>query len=123
MPVREAARRAVELDDALAEAHAALGFALLGHETQWDTALVHQQRALELNPNYATARVWYAGQLAMEGRLDEADAAPASERELRAVVSGWINDYRQRAEELRHGLLATRHQACLGRQHLQLMRG
>ncbi len=71
---RDAARRAVELDDTLAEAHAALGFALLAHKTQWDTARVHYLRALELNPNYATARVWYAGQLAMEGRFDEADA-------------------------------------------------
>ncbi|MFL6210167.1 MAG: protein kinase domain-containing protein [Pyrinomonadaceae bacterium] len=79
---RDAARRAVELDDTLAEAHAALGFALLAHKTQWDAAIVHHRRALELNPHYATARVWYAGQLAMEGRFDEADAEMARACEL-----------------------------------------
>ena len=71
---REAARRAVALDDTLAEGHAALSFALLTDKAQWTDAIAHQRRALELNPHYATARVWYAGQLAMEGRFDEADA-------------------------------------------------
>jgi serine/threonine protein kinase/tetratricopeptide (TPR) repeat protein len=71
---REAAHRAVELDDTLAEGHTALGFALLAHPTQWETAKAHHLRAIELNPNYATAYVWLAGQLAMEGRFDEADA-------------------------------------------------
>jgi serine/threonine protein kinase/tetratricopeptide (TPR) repeat protein len=70
---RDAAERAVELDDTLAEAHTALGFALLAHETQWDVAKAHHLRAIELNPHYATAYVWYGGQLAMEGRFDEAD--------------------------------------------------
>ncbi|HEX8650483.1 MAG TPA: protein kinase [Pyrinomonadaceae bacterium] len=71
---REAARRAVELDDTLAEAYTALGFALLGHASQWETAGVHFRRAIELNPNYPMAHVWYGCQLAMEGRFREADA-------------------------------------------------
>ncbi|HEY0380430.1 MAG TPA: protein kinase [Pyrinomonadaceae bacterium] len=70
---RDAARRAVELDDTLAEAHTALGFALLAHPTQWEEAKLHHLRAIELNPNYPTAYVWYAGQLAMEGRFTESD--------------------------------------------------
>jgi serine/threonine protein kinase/tetratricopeptide (TPR) repeat protein len=70
---REAANKAVELDDTLAEGHTALGFALLAHPTQWDVAKTHHLRAIELNPNYSTAYVWLAGQLAMEGRFDEAD--------------------------------------------------
>ncbi|HYG81024.1 MAG TPA: protein kinase [Pyrinomonadaceae bacterium] len=70
---RDAARRAVELDDTLAEAHTALGFALLAHPTQWEEAKIHHLRAIELNPNYPTAYVWYAGQLAMEGRFTESD--------------------------------------------------
>ena len=72
---RAAARRAVELDDTLAEAHTALGFALLAHKTQWEAAERHYRRALELNPNYATAYVWHAGQLAMEAHFAEADRA------------------------------------------------
>jgi TolB-like protein/Tfp pilus assembly protein PilF/tRNA A-37 threonylcarbamoyl transferase component Bud32 len=71
---REAARRAVELDDTLAEAHTALGLALLAHKTQWTKTKAHLLRAVELNPSYAIARVWLGGQYAMEGRFDEADA-------------------------------------------------
>ena len=70
---RRAAGRAVELDDHLAEAHTALGFALLIHEAKWEEAERHHRRALELNPNYPLARVWYADHLTMEGRFDEAD--------------------------------------------------
>jgi serine/threonine protein kinase/Flp pilus assembly protein TadD len=71
---RDAARRAVELDGTLAEAYTALGFALLGHVTQWETAGVYFRRAIELNPNYPMAHVWYGCQLTMEGRFREADA-------------------------------------------------
>ncbi|MGB7924210.1 MAG: protein kinase [Pyrinomonadaceae bacterium] len=79
---RAAARRALELDDQLAEAHTALGFALLIDEAQWKVAEDHHKRALELNPNYATARAWYADHLATEGRFDEADAEARRAREL-----------------------------------------
>jgi TolB-like protein/Flp pilus assembly protein TadD/tRNA A-37 threonylcarbamoyl transferase component Bud32 len=68
---RQAARRAVELDDTLAEAHTAHGLALLTDESQWEVAGARFRRALELNPNYATAHVHYACQLAMEGRFDD----------------------------------------------------
>jgi serine/threonine-protein kinase len=71
---RRAAGRAVELDDRLAEAHTALGFALLIREAKWREAERQHRRALELNPNYPLARVWYADQLTMEGRFEEADA-------------------------------------------------
>jgi tetratricopeptide (TPR) repeat protein len=55
----EAARRALELDPDLAEAHNALACATLLYE--WDYALAEQEfrRALELNPNYPQARAWY----------------------------------------------------------------
>jgi eukaryotic-like serine/threonine-protein kinase len=79
---RAAAGRAVELDDQLAEAHTALGFILLIHEAQWQVAELHHRRALELNPNYATARAWYADHLATEGRFEEADAQSRRAREL-----------------------------------------
>jgi DNA-binding SARP family transcriptional activator len=59
---REAARRAVELDEGSAEAHAALARSLES-ERRWDAAGRAFRRALELNPNYATARHWYANHL------------------------------------------------------------
>lgn len=74
---RTAAGRAIELDDHLAEGHTALGFALVIHEAKWDEGERHHRRALELKPNYPLARVWYADQLAAEGRFREADEESA----------------------------------------------
>ncbi len=69
---REMAEKALELDDKLAPAHAVLGG--ITHEYGWDwrTAERHFLRAIELNPNYATAHQWYAELLASTVRLDEA---------------------------------------------------
>ena len=69
---KEAATKAVELDNTLAEGYSALGFAVLTHDFDWANGEAHLRRALELNPNYATARLWYSLQLVMEGRFDEA---------------------------------------------------
>ncbi|MEJ7617997.1 MAG: tetratricopeptide repeat protein [Pyrinomonadaceae bacterium] len=79
---REAAHRAVDLDETLAEAHTAFGLALITHETQWEMAEVSFRRALELNQSYAPAHIWYACQLAMEGRFEEALGAARRAREL-----------------------------------------
>jgi serine/threonine protein kinase/tetratricopeptide (TPR) repeat protein len=68
----EAARKSVALDPALAEGHAALGFATLTHDLDWTQAERHLRRAVELNPNYVTGRLWLSFFLGMEGRFDEA---------------------------------------------------
>jgi len=68
----EAAATAVELDPTSAEAHGALGQAKLSRDFAWDSAERTLFKAIELNPNYAPARTWYAFQLAMEGRFTEA---------------------------------------------------
>jgi TolB-like protein/DNA-binding winged helix-turn-helix (wHTH) protein/Flp pilus assembly protein TadD len=69
-----AARRALELDDSLGEAHASLAFCLDGFN--WDFAAADKefQRAVELSPNYATAHHWYAWHLSLLGRNREAIA-------------------------------------------------
>jgi Tfp pilus assembly protein PilF len=68
----EAARKAVELDDSLSEAHAARGFALANLK-RWSEAEPEFRRAIELNPNNAAARYFYAfGYLAPQNRIDEA---------------------------------------------------
>ncbi len=54
-----AAREALEHDDHLAEAHATLAFIATVTEWNWSEGERHFQRAIELNPNYATARQWY----------------------------------------------------------------
>lgn len=66
-----AARRALEADDTLAEAHTSLGFVRFGYEWDWPGAEREYRRALELDPNYATAHHWHAILLMVLGRADE----------------------------------------------------
>jgi len=69
---RAAALRAVELNDKLPEAHTALGLVVQNYDWDWQTAEREFKRAIELNPNYATAHHWYAEHLGYRGRFDEA---------------------------------------------------
>src|SRR5262249_39778055 len=69
---RDAARRAIELDGNLAEAHTALALIVQNYDWDWQTAEKEFRRAIELNPNYATAHHWYAEHLTWLGRFDEA---------------------------------------------------
>src|SRR5690349_5729817 len=69
---KQAASKAVELDSTSAEAYTALGFAIVCHDFDWAVAEAQHRRAIEINPNYATAHHWYGFHLLMEGRFDEA---------------------------------------------------
>jgi serine/threonine-protein kinase len=70
-----AARKALEFDDTLPEAHTALGNMLFYFERNIPESDREYQRAIELNPNYATAHQWYGGgNLAATGRFDQAIA-------------------------------------------------
>jgi tetratricopeptide (TPR) repeat protein len=71
---REAAQKALEIDANLAEAHASLGFIKTEFDWDWPGAEKEFQRAIELNPNYATAYRWHALELEATGRLEEAIA-------------------------------------------------
>ena len=79
---KEAALKAVELDDTLAEAHTSL--AAIAADDDWDFAAGEKEylRAIALNPNYATARQWYAELLAYTGRFDEALSQIQKAKEL-----------------------------------------
>jgi len=67
------AATAVMIDDASAEAHTSLAHAKATQEWDWAGAEREFQRAIALNPRYATAHHWYAAScLAPLGRLDEA---------------------------------------------------
>lgn len=68
----EAARRAIELDPSLADAHASLGFVKLNWEWDWEAALSEFQKAIALNPSHETAHRWLSAFLAGIGRDEEA---------------------------------------------------
>jgi len=68
---KAAASKALELDESLAEAHTALA-ALENYEWNWLDAEKGYLRAIQLNPNYATAHQWYGGLLSTLGRHQQA---------------------------------------------------
>jgi eukaryotic-like serine/threonine-protein kinase len=69
---KAAAEKAIELDAELAEGYTSLGFVKLAYDWDWPAAEKDFRRALELNPNYATAHQWYASYLLQMGRYDDA---------------------------------------------------
>ena len=66
-----AATRALQIDDSLAEAHASL--ADMKYQYEWDWAGAEQEfrKAIALNPNYATAHQWYSNYLTAASRFEE----------------------------------------------------
>lgn len=71
---REAAKRALELDNGLAEAHTTMGFINFYYDWNGAEATKEFQRSLANNPNYATAHSWFGVSLAAKGNYAEADA-------------------------------------------------
>jgi tetratricopeptide (TPR) repeat protein len=70
---KEAALKALAIDETLAEAHTSLGFVNTMHDWDWKGAEREFKRAIEINPGYALAHHWYALFLAFAGgRFDEA---------------------------------------------------
>jgi serine/threonine-protein kinase len=63
---------ALKYDDSLAEAHTSLASIKAVTDWDWQGAENEYRRAIELNPNYPTAHHWYAAQLLLQGRLDQA---------------------------------------------------
>ncbi len=94
---KEAAEKALALDERLAEAHAALAFIHFQWEWNWLDAEREFLRAIELKPNYGPAHQWYSSLLAVVGRTDEALAEAKRAQELEPfsliVTShlGWVN--------------------------------
>jgi serine/threonine-protein kinase len=68
---KEAAEKALEIDANLAEAHNSRAFVAENYEWLWSVAEREYKRAIELNPNYATAHQWYGEYLATIGRFEE----------------------------------------------------
>jgi TolB-like protein/Tfp pilus assembly protein PilF len=59
-PAKSEARAAVVIDESCAEAHTALGWTLFTYDWNWPEAKRELDRAVRLNPGYATARQWFS---------------------------------------------------------------
>src|SRR5229473_2735374 len=90
---RAAVKRALELDDGLAEAHTALALIVQNHDWDWQTSEKEYRRAIELDPNYATAHQWYAEHLMWRGRFDEASRESERAQQLDPLSLIIATDY------------------------------
>ena len=86
---RDAATKAVAIDDTIAEAHVALARVKANYDWDWLGAEAEFKRAIELNPNYSTAHYFYAlNYLVPMEKLDEAAAELRRARDLEPF--SWI---------------------------------
>jgi TolB-like protein/DNA-binding winged helix-turn-helix (wHTH) protein/Tfp pilus assembly protein PilF len=90
---RAAARRALEIDEQLPEAHTALAIIAQNYDWDWETAEKEYQRAIQLDPNYATGHHWYAECLALQGRFGEAFPEIENARQLDPLSLIIATDY------------------------------
>jgi TolB-like protein/Flp pilus assembly protein TadD/predicted Ser/Thr protein kinase len=79
---KAAALKALELDDTLAEAHTTVADEKAGYERDFSSAERDFKRAIDLNPRYTTAHLWYAELLTSMGRHTEALAEVQRAQEI-----------------------------------------
>lgn len=84
---------ALKYDDTLAEAHTSLASIKAVTDWDWQGAENEYRRAIELNPNYPTAHHWYAAQLLVQGRLDQALDEIRKAQQLDPLSLGINKDY------------------------------
>lgn len=107
---KEYARKALALDESLAEAHTSLAWSMFIYDWDWEGAAQEFRRAIELDPRYATAHQWHAFSLASRGRLDEAllEGHVAQELDPGSVsirrTLGWLYYYARRYPQARYHL-------------------
>jgi TolB-like protein len=111
---KAAATKALELDETSAEAHTSLAVIKSEYEWDWLGAEREFKRAIELNPNYATAHHWYSDYLGEMGRHEEAIAEIKRAQQLDPLsliintVAGvrfhWARRYDEAVEQLRKTL-------------------
>jgi serine/threonine-protein kinase len=104
------ARKALELDDTVAEAHASLAWVQFIYDWDWKGAERSFRRAIDLNPRYATAHQWYAFLLASQGKCEEGlvEAHTALELDPSSVsmrrTLGWLYYYARRYDQAKDQL-------------------
>jgi TolB-like protein len=89
---KEYIRRALEIDDKLAEAHASLGYQYM-LDYNWTESERELRRAIELDPKYPQSYAWNGARLMMIGRYDEALAEIQRGLDLDPMSNG-INFYK-----------------------------
>jgi TolB-like protein/DNA-binding winged helix-turn-helix (wHTH) protein/Tfp pilus assembly protein PilF len=109
---REAAQKALSLDDSLPEAHLAIAEIEFYQDWNFSGAEKEFRRTLELNPNYSTGHQWYGEFLSVLGRPDEAinelEAALALDP-LAAVVHHQAGQTFQQARQYDRAIQEYRH--------------
>jgi len=107
---KEYARRALALDDTLAEAHASLAWSLFIYDWDWAGAEQEFRRAIDLDPRYATAHQWYAFLLASRAAFGDAlvEAHTAIELDPGSISArrslAWNYYYARRYDQARYHL-------------------
>jgi len=93
-PKAEAAsKKALSIDESLAEAHTSLAFVTYRYHLNWVEAEQHFKKAIALNPNYATAHQWYGSYLAALGRSKESIVEAKTAHELEPFSLTIYSDY------------------------------
>lgn len=86
-----AARKAIELDDSLSEAHRALAFSLINGDWDFINGEKEFRRAIELNPSDSVAHLWYANALAVRAdyrnSLEQIDRAQELDPSSHAILA------------------------------------
>jgi len=131
---RDMARKALELDDSLAEAHTSLAWVSFIYDWDWAAASTEFTRAIRLNPGYSVARQWHSWFLVAMGHTAESltegrraiELDPASVAIRRSM--GWLyyytRDNEASLEHLRRALemnpTAEENHRLLGLTYVQL---
>jgi serine/threonine-protein kinase len=91
--IRDAAKKALDLDENLAEAHASMAVVKMYYEFDFPGAERELRRAAELNPGYPTVHHWLGEYLIYMGRYREGLASYERARELDPVSMAIESDY------------------------------
>ena len=111
---KEAAMKALQFDQHLAEAHTSLAAVVWLYDWNWLEAQTEFKRSLQLAPTYPNVNHWFAEYLSTMGRFEEAITQIQHARELDPlsliinVAGGWIfyfaRQYDQAIEQLQRSL-------------------
>ncbi len=120
---KEAAEKAVSLDDNLGEAHTSMGIVKMDYDWDREGAGQEFQKAMQLNPGSGYVHHWYAHSLEAQGRLDEAMKEMRASLDLDplSLIVRWdiaielisAKRYDEAVEHLRHSLEIFRDQPIL----------
>ena len=108
---KQAAVRALAIDETLAEAHAVLGYVATFYDWDWATAERELERAIAFSPNYAEGYLHYSWYLGSQERLEESRAAIVRAGELdplSLVIQANMANYYQSKRDFDGALVQTR---------------